>query len=57
MLMYINPTLQFVTAIWLFGEPMQSRAAVQLRADLAGAAGFQLERLAQVPASGGSRGR
>jgi uncharacterized membrane protein len=24
MLMYINPTLQFVTAIWLFGEPMQS---------------------------------
>jgi chloramphenicol-sensitive protein RarD len=23
MLMYINPTLQFVTAIWLFGEPMQ----------------------------------
>jgi chloramphenicol-sensitive protein RarD len=27
MLMYINPTLQFVTAIWLFGEPMK---AVQL---------------------------
>jgi chloramphenicol-sensitive protein RarD len=24
MLMYINPTLQFVTAIWLFGEPMRS---------------------------------
>ena len=24
MLMYINPTLQFVTAIWLFGEPMQA---------------------------------
>jgi chloramphenicol-sensitive protein RarD len=24
MLMYINPTLQFVTAIWLFGEPMKS---------------------------------
>lgn len=23
MLMYINPTLQFVTAIWIFGEPMQ----------------------------------
>jgi len=23
MLMYINPTLQFVTAVWLFGEPMQ----------------------------------
>ncbi|MEF8700799.1 MAG: EamA family transporter RarD [Candidatus Accumulibacter sp. UW20] len=23
MLMYINPTLQFVTAIWLFGEPLQ----------------------------------
>jgi chloramphenicol-sensitive protein RarD len=23
MLMYINPTLQFVTAIWLFGEPMR----------------------------------
>lgn len=22
MLMYINPTLQFVTAVWLFGEPM-----------------------------------
>ncbi|HRD89230.1 MAG TPA: EamA family transporter RarD [Accumulibacter sp.] len=24
MLMYINPTLQFVTAVWLFGEPMQA---------------------------------
>ena len=24
MLMYINPTLQFVTAIWLFGEPLRS---------------------------------
>lgn len=24
MLMYINPTLQFVTAIWLFGEPMRA---------------------------------
>ena len=24
MLMYINPTLQFLTAVWLFGEPMQS---------------------------------
>ena len=24
MLMYINPTLQFVTAIWIFGEPMQN---------------------------------
>ena len=23
MLMYINPTLQFATAIWLFGEPLQ----------------------------------
>jgi chloramphenicol-sensitive protein RarD len=23
MLMYINPTMQFVTAIWLFGEPLQ----------------------------------
>jgi chloramphenicol-sensitive protein RarD len=23
MLMYINPTLQFLTAVWLFGEPMQ----------------------------------
>ena len=23
MLMYINPTMQFVTAIWIFGEPMQ----------------------------------
>jgi chloramphenicol-sensitive protein RarD len=23
MLMYINPTLQFATAVWLFGEPMQ----------------------------------
>lgn len=24
MLMYINPTLQFLTAVWIFGEPMQS---------------------------------
>ena len=23
MLMYINPTLQFLTAVWVFGEPMQ----------------------------------
>lgn len=23
MLMYINPTMQFVTAIWIFGEPLQ----------------------------------
>ena len=23
MLMYINPTMQFVTAVWLFGEPLQ----------------------------------
>ena len=23
MLMYINPTLQFLTAVWLFGEPLQ----------------------------------
>src|SRR6185369_2649917 len=24
MLMYINPTLQFATAVWIFGEPMQT---------------------------------
>ena len=24
MLMYINPTMQFVTAVWIFGEPMQT---------------------------------
>jgi chloramphenicol-sensitive protein RarD len=24
MLMYINPTMQFITAIWIFGEPLQS---------------------------------
>ena len=24
MLMYINPTMQFVTAIWIFGEPLQA---------------------------------
>lgn len=23
MLMYINPTMQFITAIWIFGEPLQ----------------------------------
>jgi len=23
MLMYINPTLQFLTAVWLFGEPLE----------------------------------
>ncbi|MBS1160296.1 MAG: RarD protein, superfamily transporter [Proteobacteria bacterium] len=28
MLMYINPTLQFLTAVWLFGEPMQSARLV-----------------------------
>ncbi|MBL8470886.1 MAG: EamA family transporter RarD [Rhodocyclaceae bacterium] len=24
MLMYINPTMQFLTAVWIFGEPLQS---------------------------------
>lgn len=24
MLMYINPTMQFITAIWIFGEPLQT---------------------------------
>jgi len=28
MLMYINPTLQFITAIWIFGEPMQTARLV-----------------------------
>jgi chloramphenicol-sensitive protein RarD len=28
MLMYINPTLQFVTAVWIFGEPMQTSRLV-----------------------------
>jgi chloramphenicol-sensitive protein RarD len=46
MLMYINPTLQFVTAIWLFGEPMQVAQLRQLRPDLAG---VFLERVAEVP--------
>lgn len=28
MLMYINPTLQFATAIWIFGEPMQTERLI-----------------------------
>jgi len=24
MLMYINPTMQFLTAIWVFDEPLQT---------------------------------
>jgi chloramphenicol-sensitive protein RarD len=28
MLMYINPTLQFITAIWIFGEPMQTERLI-----------------------------
>jgi chloramphenicol-sensitive protein RarD len=28
MLMYINPTMQFATAIWIFGEPMQSERLI-----------------------------
>jgi chloramphenicol-sensitive protein RarD len=28
MLMYINPTMQFVTAVWLFGEPLQTARLV-----------------------------
>lgn len=28
MLMYINPTMQFATAIWIFGEPMQTARLV-----------------------------
>jgi len=28
MLMYINPTMQFVTAIWIFGEPLQAARLV-----------------------------
>jgi len=28
MLMYINPTLQFLTAVWIFGEPLQTARLV-----------------------------
>ena len=28
MLMYINPTMQFATAIWIFGEPLQTARLV-----------------------------
>jgi chloramphenicol-sensitive protein RarD len=28
MLMYINPTLQFLTAVWVFGEPLQNARLV-----------------------------
>ena len=28
MLMYINPTLQFITAVWIFGEPLQTARLV-----------------------------
>ena len=28
MLMYINPTMQFATAIWIFGEPMQTERLI-----------------------------
>ncbi len=28
MLMYINPTMQFITAIWIFGEPLQTARLV-----------------------------
>jgi chloramphenicol-sensitive protein RarD len=28
MLMYINPTMQFATAIWVFGEPMQNERLI-----------------------------
>lgn len=28
MLMYINPTMQFATAVWVFGEPMQTARLV-----------------------------
>ena len=28
MLMYINPTLQFITAVWIFGEPMQTERLI-----------------------------
>jgi chloramphenicol-sensitive protein RarD len=28
MLMYINPTMQFVTAVWIFGEPLQTARLV-----------------------------
>ncbi len=28
MLMYINPTMQFLTAVWIFGEPMQNERLV-----------------------------
>ena len=28
MLMYINPTMQFLTAVWIFGEPMQTERLI-----------------------------
>ncbi|NJD24690.1 MAG: EamA family transporter RarD [Betaproteobacteria bacterium] len=40
MLMYINPTLQFATAIWIFGEPLQPVRLVSFALIWAGLAVF-----------------
>jgi chloramphenicol-sensitive protein RarD len=52
MLMYINPTLQFATAIWIFGEPLQTVRLVSFALIWAGLAvfSFSLWRKVRRPA-------
>jgi chloramphenicol-sensitive protein RarD len=53
MLMYINPTLQFATAIWVFGEPLQPARLVSFALIWAGLAvfSFSLWRKVRRPAA------
>ena len=48
MLMYINPTLQFATAIWVFGEPLQTVRLVSFALIWAGLAVFSVSMWRKV---------
>jgi chloramphenicol-sensitive protein RarD len=57
MLMYVNPTLQFVTAIWLFDEPLQPARVVTFSLIWAGLFVFSWSawRKTRTPLNGVSR--
>ncbi|HEX6733621.1 MAG TPA: EamA family transporter RarD [Azonexus sp.] len=52
MLMYINPTLQFLTAIWVFGEPLQTARLVSFALIWAGLAVFSWSAWRKFRAAG-----
>lgn len=48
MLMYINPTLQFATAVWVFGEPLQTSRLVTFALIWAGLGFFSWSMVAKT---------